>query len=324
MATIKDVGKHAGVSVATVSRFLNSKGYVSEDAKKAIEIAIKELDYKPNQLARSLSTKKTNIIGLLVPDITNPFFPELARAVEEMAYVNGYTVVLCNSGEQKEREIHYIESLQQKYAAGFIVTTNHLEADYYRKISLPIVALDRRLDPTIPTVTTNNVDGAKIATEYLISRECKHILCLRGPVGLDVAEDRITGFSETIKNYPNISSDMITSQFEFDEAEKKVYEYLKTHETVDGIFASSDVLAIGAMKAAHSLGIQIPGELQIVGFDGISMGKLLTPELTTVAQDIYKLGTVATELLIRKIEGQEIENSLTELPATLVIRSSTK
>ena len=324
MVTIKDVGKHAGVSVATVSRYLNSKGYVSEDAKRAIEMAIIELDYKPNQLARSLSTKKTNIIGLLVPDITNPFFPELARAVEDTAYTNGYTVVLCNSGEQKDREIHYIESLQQKYAAGFIVTTNQLEADYYRKISLPIVALDRRLDPAIPTVTTNNIDGATIATEYLIVRGCKHILCVRGPVGLDVAEDRFTGFMETMKNYPNISSDIITSQFDFDEAEKKVFDYLKTHEFVDGIFASSDVLAIGAMKAAHSLDVQIPGELQLVGFDGISMGKLLTPELTTVAQDIYKLGTAATELLIQKIEGHEIENNLTELPATLVIRSSTK
>ena len=113
-------------------------------------------------------------------------------------------------------------------------------------------------------------------------------------------------------------------QFDFDEAEKKVFDYLKTHEFVDGIFASSDVLAIGAMKAAHSLDVQIPGELQLVGFDGISMGKLLTPELTTVAQDIYKLGTAATELLIQKIEGHEIENNLTELPATLVIRSSTK
>lgn len=324
MATIKDVGKRAGVSVATVSRYLNGKGYVSGEAKQVIEKAINELDYKPNQLARSLSTKKTNVIGLLVPDITNPFFPELARAVEDTAYSNGYTVVLCNSGEQKEREIHYIESLQQKYAAGFIVTTNHLEADYYRNIQLPIVALDRRLDPSIPTVTTNNIEGAKIATEYLIGRGCKHIMCMRGPVGINVAEDRLKGFTETIKNYPNISPDVITSQFDFDEAEEKAFEYLRTHEMVDGIFATSDVLAIGAMKAAHSLDIQIPGDIQLVGFDGISMGKLLTPELTTVAQDIYKLGTVATELLIQKIEGQEIENNLIELPATLVIRSSTK
>ena len=324
MATIKDVGKRAGVSVATVSRYLNSKSYVSEDAKRAIEMAIVELNYKPNQLARSLSTKKTNIIGLLLPDITNPFFPELARAVEETAYVNGYTVVLCNSGKQKEREIHYIESLQQKYVAGLIVTTNHLEADYYRKICLPIVALDRRIDPAIPTVTTNNIDGAKIATEYLITRGCKHILCIRGPVGLDVAEDRFSGFIETVKNYPNISSDIITSQFDFDEAEEKVFDFLKTHEVIDGVFASNDVLAIAAMKAAHSLDIQIPGELQIVGFDGISMGKLLTPELTTVAQDIYKLGTAATELLIQKIEGQEIEDNLTKIPATLIVRSSTK
>ncbi|MGX9133312.1 LacI family DNA-binding transcriptional regulator [Rummeliibacillus sp. JY-2-4R] len=323
MVTIKDVGKHAGVSVATVSRYLN-KGYVSEEAKQVIEKAIKELDYKPNQLARSLSTKKTDIIGLLVPDITNPFFPELARAVEDTAFAHGYTVVLCNSGEQKEKEIHYIESLQQKYAAGFIVTTNRLEADYYRNIELPIVALDRRLDPSIPTVTTNNVEGAKIATEYLIARGCKHILCMRGPVGLDVAEDRMTGFAETMKLHPDIQADSITSQFEFEEAEQKAFDFLKTHETVDGIFASSDASAIGAMKAAQSLGIPIPGELQIVGFDGISIGKLLTPELTTVAQDIYKLGTVATGLLIQKIENQSIENNLIELPTTLVVRSSTK
>jgi len=324
MVTIKDVGKRAGVSVATVSRYLNGKGYVSEDAKEVIEKAIAELDYKPNQLARSLSTKKTNIIGLLVPDITNPFFPELARAVEDTAFANGYTVVLCNSGEQKEKEIHYIESLQQNYAAGFIVTTNHLEADYYRNVRLPIVALDRRLDPSIPTVTTNNVDGAKIATEYLIGRGCKHILCMRGPIGLDVAEDRMTGFTETISHYPNIKTDVITSLFDFDEAEREAFEFLKIHATVDGIFATSDASAIGAMKAAHSLGIQIPGDLQLVGFDGISIGKLLTTELTTVAQDIYKLGTVATELLIKKIEDEVIENNLIELPATLVVRGSTK
>ncbi len=324
MVTIKDVGKHAGVSVATVSRYLNGKGYVSGEAKQVIEKAIKELDYKPNQLARSLSTKKTDIIGLLVPDITNPFFPELARAVEDTAFANGYTVVLCNSGEQKEKEIHYIESLQQKYAAGFIVTTNQLEANYYRNIDLPIVALDRRLDPSIPTVTTNNVDGAKTATEYLIARGCKHILCMRGPVGLDVAEDRMIGFTETLKHYPNIQSDVIISQFEFEEAEQKAFEFLQTHWSVDGIFAASDASAIGAMKAAQSLGIHIPGDLQLIGFDGISIGKLLTPELTTVAQDIYNLGTVATKLLIQKIENQPIENNLIELPTTLVVRSSTK
>ena len=176
------------------------------------------------------------------------------------------------------------------------MTTNQLEANYYRNIDLPIVALDRRLDPSIPTVTTNNVDGAKTATEYLIARGCKHILCMRGPVGLDVAEDRMIGFTETLKHYPNIQSDVIISQFEFEEAEQKAFEFLQTHWSVDGIFAASDASAIGAMKAAQSLGIHIPGDLQLIGFDGISIGKLLTPELTTVAQDIYNLGTVATKI----------------------------
>lgn len=324
MVTIRDVGKHAGVSVATVSRYLNDKGYVSEETKNVLKKSIQELGYKPNQMARSLSTKKTNIIGLLVPDITNPFFPELAKAVEETAFSNGYTVVLCNSSEQQEKEKHYIQSLQQNYAAGLIVTTNYTEAEYYRHIKLPIVALDRRLDPTIPTVTTNNVEGAKMATSYLLEQGCKHILCIRGPQGIGVAEDRMKGFLEVVNNASDIQVEIIISPFEFTEAEQKAFNILSAFPTIDGVFAASDASAIGAMKAAQSLGRNIPDDIQIVGFDGISLGALVTPELTTVAQDIYHLGKVATELLLKKIKEEPIDNHLIELPTELVIRRSTK
>ena len=137
MANIRDVAKKSGVSVATVSRFINQKGYVSKEASEVIERAIKELNYKPNLVARSLSTKQTKLIGLIVPDIMNPFFPELARAVEDVALTYDYTVVLCNSDEKAEKEIHYIETLRQKYVAGFIVTTNQLHASHYQNLDMP-------------------------------------------------------------------------------------------------------------------------------------------------------------------------------------------
>lgn len=159
LANIKDVAKKAGVSVATVSRYLNQKGYISTDAKNVIEIAIKELGYKPNLLARSLSTKQTNLLGLIVSDITNPFFPELARAVEDVALSYGYTVILCNSDEDAIKEIQYIDTLQQKLVAGFIITTNQHNKNYYETLNVPIVALDRAFHSSFPTVSTNNVRG---------------------------------------------------------------------------------------------------------------------------------------------------------------------
>src|SRR5690625_4386128 len=183
MANIRDVAKQAGLSVATVSRYLNKKGYVSQASKDAIERAIKELNYKPSLVARSLSTKQTKYIGLIVPDIMNPFFPELARAVEDVALTYGYTVVLCNSDDNAEKEIHYTETLKQKYIAGFIVTTSQLDASHYTELELPVVALDRKIHESIPTVSSNNKDGAYIGTKHLIEQGCERILCLRGPEG---------------------------------------------------------------------------------------------------------------------------------------------
>ncbi|MDV6378763.1 LacI family DNA-binding transcriptional regulator [Sporosarcina sp. GW1-11] len=322
MATIRDVAQKAGVSAATVSRYLNNKGYISEDAKRVIAAAIEELDYRPSMIARSLNTKQTTFIGLIVPDIVNPFFPELARAIEDVALAYGYTIVLCNSDEKIEKEVHYLTTLQQKYAAGFIVVTSNEEADHYTTLDIPIVAVDRRIHTSIPFVATDNREGARIGVEHLLASGCQNILCMRGPAKVGPANDRFLGFMDAVEG-KGIEMHVVECPFQFEASELAARDQLQQHP-IDGIFASSDVSAAGAMKAAYSLGIKVPDQLQIVGYDGTMLSSQLTPSLTTVAQDVYKIGTLAARMLIKLIEGQDVTEREIQIPAELIIRETTR
>jgi LacI family transcriptional regulator len=307
----------------TSSRFLNGSGYVSADAAKAVTSAVDELKYELNPVARSLNTKQSNLIGLILPDITNPFFPELARAVEDVALTYGYTVVLCNSDENPEKEKNYLNTLKKKYIAGFIVTSNQLDAPHYANMSLPIVALDRAINDKIPTVSSNNREGAAMGTNALLERGCKNILFLRGPNELNPANERYQGFMDAIEA-SGAEYHVVTCPFHFLESQKITDEFLKAHKEIDGIFASSDVSAAGALKAAVTLGIKVPEQLQIVGFDGIAMGEMLSPGLSTVAQDVYKMGAIATRVLIKRIENQPVDQHFYEVPVQLKLRGTTK
>lgn len=323
MTTIRDVAKEAGVSAATVSRYLNKSGYVSKKAKETIERAIQQLNYTPSSVARSLSKKQTNYIVLIVPDINNPFFPELARAVEDIALTYDYTVILCNSDENAKKELAYLESLKEQYVAGFIITTSALEHQFYQTLDVPIIALDRKIDESIPMVSSDNIHGAAVGTSYLIDRGAKHIACLRGPEDVQTADDRLTGFLEATKN-KNVQTTITPCPFHFEQAQKIVTELLQQDPTIDSIFASSDISAAGALKAAHALQIKVPEQLQIIGFDNISLSEMLTPGLTTMAQDIYQLGAVATRLLIKQIEQLPIEQRAVQIPVQLIERETTR
>ncbi|MGN7477725.1 LacI family DNA-binding transcriptional regulator [Solibacillus silvestris] len=323
MVNIKDVAKIANLSVATVSRYLNQNGYVSEKSSKRIKQAIQELDYKPSSVARSLSKKQSNIIGLIVPDIKNPYFPELARAVEDMAWSYGYTVVLCNSDEQMEKELLYIERLSQTYVAGLIVTTSLMDPSVYMANNTPIVALDRMIDAAVPTVATDNRKGAKLGTEYLLTNGAGNLLCIRGPKGIKTADDRFIGFLEATDEH-GADSIVVTTSFDFKAAAEVIEQTLAIHPYIDGIFASSDTLAIAALHIAHKLGKRVPEELQIVGFDGIELGEMVSPPLTTVGQDLYKMGAAAAAMLIEQIEGKEIKQTVLNIDAQLIVRGTTR
>ncbi|WP_088034935.1 LacI family DNA-binding transcriptional regulator [Evansella clarkii] len=323
MVTIRDVAKFANVSVATVSRVLNNTGQVSEETKKKVGEAIEQLKYRPNLVARTLYKKTSSFIGLIVPDITNPFFPALARAVEDKAHSYGYTVILCNTDGSSEKESEYIRSLQQKGIDGIIVSTSKLEAGSYTEFNLPVVALDRTIKNDIPTVISENKAGARTATEHLIEAGCRSVAHLRGPMGLTTTDEREKGFLEAVHE-ADIHHLVIESNFDVKAAEEITYELFKKHPHIDGIFAGNDVIAIGVMRAAHNLGLAIPDQVQVVGFDGIEIGKMFIPSLTTIEQPIYDMGALAVDLLYQQIEKIELEQLFNEFPTKLIKGNTTK
>ncbi|AOV08167.1 LacI family DNA-binding transcriptional regulator [Sporosarcina ureilytica] len=322
-ATIRDVAKEAGVSVATVSRVLNKNGYVSEESERKVLKAIKKLNYRPNSVARALFHKTSKMIGLIVPDITNPFFPELARAVEDVSMIYGYKVLLGNSDGNAEKEQTYIDLFNQKYVDGVIMTGHSSERDITLNSDTPVVVLDRASFSGLPTVTSNNYEGARQATKLLIEKGAENIAHIRGPREITSANDRYRGFIDEIEEN-NMSCVIEESAFNLAAAEEVAHTFYDKFPHIDGVFCSNDTIAVGFLKVALKRGIQIPEELQIVGFDGVAFGKMVYPELTTVAQPIYDLGAVASRLLIKLIENEEPEQKIYELETKVIERGTTR
>ena len=323
MVTIKDVAKEAGVSVATVSRVLNKSGYASEKTALNVMKAITKLNYQPNSVARALFHKTSNMIGLIIPDITNPFFPELARAVEDVSMIYGYKVLLCNTDGDAGKEKKYIDLFNQKYVDGIIMTSQSSETDISLNTDIPIVVLDRANIWGLPTVTSKNYEGARQATKLLIEKGAENIAHIRGPRELTSANDRYQGFIDEIKEN-NMSYVIEESRFQLEESEIVANSFFDKHPHIDAIFCSNDTIAVGFLKVALKRGIQIPNDLQIIGFDGVAFGKMVYPELTTVAQPIYDMGAIASRLLIKLIEEIQPEQLIYELNTRIIERGTTR
>ncbi|WP_053364878.1 LacI family DNA-binding transcriptional regulator [Bacillus sp. FJAT-27245] len=324
MASIKEVAKYAGVSVATVSRVLNDKGYVSEEARKRVQKAIDELDYRPNAVARSLFKKTSKTIGLLVPDIVNPFFPELARAVEDTLSRLGYTVILCNTDENREKEQGYLEMMMQKYIDGMIVASNTLNAAQVTKYNIPLVSIDREISKELPSIMVDNKKGASMAVSFLKKKGRKRIAHLRGPRYIPNAVERCAGYLEEVGHEPWFEETYIADgNYDMKTSIQSTLRLLQRHPEIDAIFAGNDLSAIGAIKAIHKLGKEVPSDIAVVGFDGIMLSESTTPELTTVAQPIYELGELAATTLVKIIEQQPDMEHFYKLPVQLIERQST-
>ncbi|MGW9123865.1 LacI family DNA-binding transcriptional regulator [Paenibacillus chitinolyticus] len=325
MATIRDVSKLAGVSVATVSRVINQKGYVHEDTLQRVHKAIKLLNYVPNDVARSLSKKSTKTIALFVPDITNPFFNELALAVEKVTQLYGYTTILCNTNESAKIERQYIQNLKQKYIDGFIMATNTLTEEEIDQLDIPMVAVDRSSTPVVPTVTSKNRDGAHLAVQALLQQGCNKIAHIRGPKGLWIAEERCQGYLDLVENRPWFTPKLIANgNFQLKEAAEAAKKLFKEHPDIDGVFAGNDLMAIGTLRALQEHGIRVPDQVQIIGYDGISLAEMVYPELSTVSQSIYEMGMLAARILIKKIEQIHLDEENHQLEVKLVQRGTTR
>jgi len=323
MATIRDVAKKAGVSVATVSRALNDKGYVHEDTRKLINKAILELNYKPNEVARSLYKKKSRLIGLLLPDIRNPFFPELARGIEDKMQEHGLRLIIGNADENPAKEIDYIETFKQNNVIGLITATNQTETSYYENLTFPVVFLDRTSNQH-PSVYADGLAGGKMAAKEIVRRGSKRITLLKGPMELRTAQDRFKGAIDELCN-SNVDFNVITTaSFTFADAEKTAQELFEKFPETDGVIAGNDLGASAILHEALRKGISIPDQLQIIGYDDIPLSSLLFPPLSTIRQPAYDMGKEAATLLIKIMDNELIEHKNIQLPVTFIDRQTTR
>ncbi|MCM3629905.1 LacI family transcriptional regulator [Paenibacillus glycanilyticus] len=323
MATIRDVAKHAGVSVATVSRMINDTGYVHEDTRRKIETAIRELHYTPNEVARSLYKRKSRLTGLLLPDITNPFFPELARGVEDEMQLHDLRIIFGNSDENKAKEKEYIQTFVQNNVVGIIASTSFPDSEMYRKLNIPVVFLDRTADNR-PSVYADGREGGRMAAREIADRGSRRVTVMRGPRHIRPAQDRYEGAVEALGERGIMFNVFQTTSFSFTEAEAWAKELFERYPETDGVIASNDIVAAAVLHEALRLGKKVPNDVQIIGFDDIPLSRLLTPSLTTIRQPAYDMGKAAAGLLIRLIESDAAEPSTIPMPVTFAERDTTR
>jgi len=311
LATLKDIAKGAGVTVTTVSRVLNNRGYISDETREKVYQVMKELDYQPNEIARSLSRKKSNIIGLIIPTIGHPFFSELSFYLEYYAYKEGYKLMLCNSQMEAKKEKEYIDMLRAHQVDGLILASHTLEVEDYINIDLPIVTFDRKVG-NIPYITSDNYQGGSLATNLLINKGCKKIVYIGGNLKLDLlANIRYDVFLE-IAEKRGIEHFIVQTDlngFNIAEYRKLIFDLLKEHPDIDGIFASSDLIAATVIRVAQRVNKKIPEDIKIVGYDDIQEASLFVPEITSIRQPIKKMGSMAIEVLKKQINKEKVAKS---------------
>ncbi len=329
--TIKDIAKAANVSTATVSKVLNNKDQrISAETRALVLKIAEEKKYIRNSMARSLVTRKTNTIGLILPDITNPFFPELARGAEDKANEAGYMIMFANTDDSAEKETKYLNMLAEKMVDGIILTQSaHKEgnAKTLEALKLPIVLIDRdmALDNIKGRVLVDNFSGAYDGVTYLIEKGYRKIAFITGPFSTTTSKDRLKGYEKALEDH-NITlneSLIFEGEYKGQWGTKATKMILDQNLDIDAIFCGNDLIAINVIKTLKKNGIRVPDDLAIIGYDNIKISEMIEPALTTVNQPVYKMGYKAVELLINILEGN-IQEKTIQLESNLVVRDSVK
>lgn len=330
--TIKDVAKKAGVSIATISRVINNKPEgISPEKRIYIQKIIEEMGYKPSGLARGLVTKRTSTIGLLIPDISNPFFPLMARGVEDGAQANKYSVFLCNTDGEIERERQYMSILKERGVDGIILTISQgTNKEYVREIidgSIPVVLLDEPVAyRNVYGVFVDNHKGGYLATRHLIELGHKKIACITGPYSSITSIKRMEGYKHAITE-AGISIDesiIMSGDYKEETGFKYMDEIIRSSSGVTAVFSASDNIAIGIYRAAKSHGLKIPKDLSVVGFDDAYSTQLIEPALTDVQQPTYEMGIKAVETILKLLSGSNVRKKIITFEPKLIVRESTR
>ena len=332
MATMKDIAKLAGVSTSTVSHVINKTRFVSEEISERVNDAAKELNYyAPSALARSLKVNRTKTIGMLVTTSTNPFFGEVVKGVERSCYHKGYSLILCNTEGDNERMRESINTLLQKRVDGLILMCSSLEGEridvFERYPDIPVVVMD--WGPMLFTsdkIQDNSLRGGYLAAKYLIDCGHKEVGCITGPLIKHQAQMRYEGYKRAMleAELEFNANWIVESDFECEGGYQAFKKMVERCTLPSSIFVSNDMMAMGVINAANELGIQIPEQLSIIGYDDIHIAKFMSPSLTTIHQPKYRLGQAAVETLLRKLDEKSDEAQIVQLEPTLVERNSVR
>ncbi len=337
--TIKEIAREAEVSTATVSMILNNKDKsISEATRQKVLAIAKKRNYIPNTMARSLVTRHTRTIGLIMPDIVNPFFPEIARGAEDRASLSRYSIIYCNTDDNLMREEAYVDILTEKMVDGIIFTHSadrEGEADGFKRSRVPIILIDRDYDipNVIGKVLVDNTKASYVGVNYLLDRGYRKIAYIAGSMHTQTARDRLEGYRKALHHNQLVFKDEFVKIGEYKSqwGSEAVNAFLKEKIPFDAIFCGNDLIAIGAIKALKDSGYKVPDDIGVMGFDDIYMASMVEPSLTTVKQPNYEMGYRAAELLINAIEKKElsVDNQSTKvdtiiLDTELTIRQSTK
>jgi LacI family transcriptional regulator len=330
--TIKDIAKEAGVSIATVSFIVNGKDqHISEATRQRVKDVMKKYNYIPNAMAGSLVTRRTGIIGLILPDITNPFFPGIARGAEDRANEEGYSIIFCNTDDKIEVEEKYIESLTSKMVDGIIIahSSNSEEmGEILERTQIPIILIDRDFDSKniLGKVLVNNRAGAFNAVCHMVGKGYKKIAYLSGSLKTKTAMERLEGYKDALKEkgLPLEKHLIKYGEYRAEWGSKGVAELLEEKSDFDAIFCGNDLIAIGAMKELLKNGYKVPEDIGVMGFDDIYMSQMVEPELTTVKQPNYEMGYQAVELLIKHLKDKKSKKGISGETVTSMVMLDTE
>lgn len=329
--TRNEVAQYAGVSPSTVSYVINDgPRSVSEQTRQKVLQAIDTLGYRPNAVARNLRRQSTNTIGLILPDTCNTYFAEVAEGIESVAFENNYMVVFCNSDYKIDRELSYVDHLLSERVAGIIIipgTSRTKSLKLLLDYGLPTVSLDRRVEGIeIPSIVGNNFRGGYIATQHLISLGHTRIGCISRPVDLSHATQRINGYLAALTDAGITPDPLLQARggYRMENGREAMHSLLDLPKPPTAVFCYNDMMAIGALRCAHERGMQVPGDLSIVGFDNIVEAAFAFPALTTIHQDKYEMGRRSMQLLLQLINNKQniSQEELEPLDVELVIRES--
>ena len=331
MVTRDDVARRAGVSPSTVSYVINNGPRpVSDAAKTRVLQAVKELGYRPNAVARNLRRQRTSILGLVIPDIINPYFAQVAQGIEAVAFERDYTVIFCHTKYSRDQELKYFDQLFVERAAGVLwvpATGDPEPAHRLVEYGLPVVMMDRVLEGIrVPAVVADNYRGGFLATEHLIALGHRRIGCIARPVLLSHSQERIQGYQAALEKHGIPLDDRLIAAggYRLENGYEAIQYLLGLDQPPTAVFTYNDIMAIGAIRALRERGLHVPRDFSVVGYDDIPDAAYSCPALTTVRQAKYEMGLKGIELLLRIMDGEIVSpQTETRVAVELVVRETT-